>query len=79
MFPSRPKLASYALLVLIGCLIAAANLFTAPLSDLPGWVPKPHVTLGLDLRGGSHLVLAVDRPGWRATVSPPSPTARAPH
>ena len=63
MFPSRWKLASYALVVLIGCLIAASNLVTTPLSNLPGWVPKPHVTLGLDLRGGSHLVLAVDAAG----------------
>ena len=63
MFPSRLKLASYALVVLLGCLIAACNLFTTPLTNLPGWVPKPHVTLGLDLRGGSHLVLAVDAAG----------------
>src|SRR5262245_37612408 len=63
MFPSRLKLASYALVVLLGCLIAACNLVTTPLTNLPAWVPKPHVTLGLDLRGGSHLVLAVDAAG----------------
>src|SRR5262245_26422903 len=61
MFPSRLKLASYALVVLIGCLIAAPNLLTLQQRNaLPGWLPLPHVTLGLDLRGGSHLVLAVD-------------------
>ena len=61
MFPSRWKLASYALVVLIGCLVAAPNLFTRDqLSILPGWLPTPQVTLGLDLKGGSHLVLEVD-------------------
>src|SRR5262249_30711831 len=61
MFPSRLKLAGYALVVLIGCLIAAPNLFTAQqMSHWPNWMTKPHVTLGLDLKGGSHLVLAVD-------------------
>ncbi|HUL08218.1 MAG TPA: protein translocase subunit SecD [Candidatus Acidoferrum sp.] len=61
MFPSRLKLAGYALVVLIGCLIAAPNLFTAQqLGLLPTWLPKPQVALGLDLRGGSQLVLAVD-------------------
>ena len=61
MFPSRRKLASYALVVLVGCLVAAPNLFTRDqLSILPGWLPTPQVTLGLDLKGGSHLVLEVD-------------------
>src|SRR6185312_14202471 len=27
---------------------------------LPSWVPKKQVSLGLDLRGGSHLLLEVD-------------------
>src|ERR1700741_1108337 len=61
MFPSRWKLASYALVVLIGCLVAAPNLFTRDqLSLLPSWLPTPQVALGLDLKGGSHLVLEVD-------------------
>src|SRR5260370_3359134 len=30
------------------------------LAALPGWVPKKQVSLGLDLRGGSHLLLEVD-------------------
>ena len=61
MFPSRWKLASYALVVLVGCLVAAPNLFTRDqLSMLPSWLPTPRVTLGLDLKGGSHLVLEVD-------------------
>ncbi len=30
------------------------------LAALPSWVPKHQITLGLDLQGGSHLVLEVD-------------------
>lgn len=42
-------------------------LFTAPnfipkedLADAPGWLPSNQVNLGLDLQGGSHLLLQVD-------------------
>ena len=61
MFPSRWKLVSYSLIILIGCLIAAPNLLTRQqLAALPAWLPKKQVTLGLDLRGGSHLVVEID-------------------
>src|SRR5690606_37579909 len=30
---------------------------------LPGWLPQPGLVLGLDLQGGSHLLLEVDRSG----------------
>src|SRR5262245_3466049 len=61
MHPSRWKLATYTLVILLGCLIAAPNLFTKQqLAALPAWLPKQQVTLGLDLRGGSHLVLEID-------------------
>ncbi len=30
------------------------------LNSLPGWFPKHQITLGLDLQGGSHLLLEVD-------------------
>jgi SecD/SecF fusion protein len=61
MFPSRWKLATYASVILVGCAIAAPNLFTRQqLAALPGWLPKQQVTLGLDLKGGSHLVLEID-------------------
>lgn len=56
MFPSRWKLATYATLVAIGCLIALPNLL--PPTVLGG---LPRIALGLDLKGGSHLMLAVDR------------------
>jgi preprotein translocase subunit SecD len=32
----------------------------ATLDSLPGWFPKHQITLGLDLQGGSHLLLEVD-------------------
>ena len=61
MFPSRWKLCTYALIVLLGCAIAAPNLLTAgQLAALPDWLPRKQVTLGLDLRGGSHLVVEIN-------------------
>jgi protein-export membrane protein SecD len=32
-------------------------------TSLPGWVPKSTINLGLDLQGGSYLLLEVDLPG----------------
>ena len=52
---------TYALIILFGIVTALPNLFPQPvLAQVPGWLPKQQVTLGLDLRGGSHLVLEVD-------------------
>jgi SecD/SecF fusion protein len=42
----------------LGALLAAPN-FLAP-GSLPTWVPQPRINLGLDLQGGSHLLLEVD-------------------
>jgi SecD/SecF fusion protein len=51
----------YGIIILFGVVMAIPNMFTRDQLDaLPGWVPKKQVTLGLDLRGGSHLVLEVD-------------------
>jgi preprotein translocase subunit SecD len=45
----------------LGVVLSAPNLFSPQTLDaLPGWVPKKQVSLGLDLRGGSHLLLEVD-------------------
>ena len=68
---SRWLLATYAAVILFGMVTALPNLFPqSTLAQLPGWLPKQQVTLGLDLRGGSHLVLEVDaapsRSGCRA-------------
>jgi|HigsolmetaAR203D_1030402.scaffolds.fasta_scaffold00625_19 SecD/SecF fusion protein len=57
----RWKVATFAILILAGFLIAAPNLLSREQLDrLPDWLPKQQVTLGLDLRGGSHLLLEVD-------------------
>src|SRR5262245_9248129 len=61
MYPSRWKLVTYALVILLGCLVAAPNLFTShQLAGWPDWLPRKPVTLGLDLRGGSHIVVEID-------------------
>ena len=61
MRPSRPLVWSYAAVILIGVLLALPNILSPELrAKLPGWLPDRAVTLGLDLRGGSHLVLEVD-------------------
>ncbi len=57
----RWKLVSYALILLLGIASAMPNLLTSEqLARLPAWVSDSRVTLGLDLRGGSHLALEVD-------------------
>ena len=43
---------------LVGMLLAAPNFL--PHRALPAWIPQPKVNLGLDLQGGSHLLLEVD-------------------
>ncbi|WP_105382406.1 protein translocase subunit SecD [Neorhizobium alkalisoli] len=54
--------ASYALIIIIGVLVALPNVIPqSTLDRLPSWLPHNRVSLGLDLRGGSHLVLEVDR------------------
>lgn len=64
---SRWVLVTYTLIILFGLFAALPNVFTpAQLDRLPGWFPKQQVTLGLDLRGGSHLVLEVDADALKA-------------
>ncbi len=61
---SRLRLAVYAIAIIFGILAALPNLLPGGmLAVLPGIFPKSQVTLGLDLRGGSHLVLEVDGSG----------------
>lgn len=58
---SRWVLATYLAVVFAGLLAVLPNFLTpTQLGALPGWFPKQQITLGLDLRGGSHLVLEVD-------------------
>jgi preprotein translocase subunit SecD len=45
----------------LGILFALPNLFTdAQLGELPEWITPRKMSLGLDLRGGSHLLIEVD-------------------
>src|SRR6201997_2419919 len=45
----------------LGVLLSLPNLFSpAFLAQLPSWLPHKQVALGLDLRGGSYLLLEVD-------------------
>ncbi len=45
----------------LGVLLSLPNLFSpATLDRLPRWIPHRQVSLGLDLRGGSYLLLEVD-------------------
>ncbi|BCH25224.1 protein translocase subunit SecDF [Mesorhizobium sp. L-8-10] len=59
---SRWKTISIWLIVLLGVIFALPNaLPQSTLDTMPDWMPKRPMTLGLDLRGGSHILLAVDR------------------
>lgn len=45
----------------VGFITAMPNLFTREqLSHFPSWMPAKQMSLGLDLRGGAHLLLEVD-------------------
>jgi SecD/SecF fusion protein len=58
---SRWVLGLYAVIIFFGLLAALPNLFTKEqLANFPAFLPKHGVSLGLDLSGGSHLVLEVD-------------------
>ena len=52
------------LVTVVGLLFAAPNFLPKDFVDgLPDWLPKQTMVLGLDLQGGSHLLLEVDREG----------------
>ena len=59
---SRWKTISIWAIVLIGVLFALPNALPQSwLSAMPNWMPKRQMTLGLDLQGGSHILLQIDR------------------
>ncbi len=63
---SRWKVVLVALSLVFGMLFAYPNLLTASQREaLPGWLPKSGLNLGLDLQGGSYLLLEVDVPAMR--------------
>jgi SecD/SecF fusion protein len=55
---SRFKTALILGVCLLGTLLSIPNLLQP--GTLPAWVPQPRVNLGLDLQGGSYLLLEVD-------------------
>jgi preprotein translocase subunit SecD len=55
------KIVVIVLVCAFGVVFSLPNLFSAEtLEKLPGFLPRQQVNLGLDLRGGSHLLLEVD-------------------
>lgn len=59
---SRWKTVAIWAVVLLGVIFTIPNLLSQQtLDSLPNWMPKRPMTLGLDLQGGSHILLAVDQ------------------
>jgi SecD/SecF fusion protein len=59
---SRWKTFAIWAVVLLGVLFTIPNMLPqSTLDALPSWAPKRPMTLGLDLQGGSHILLAVDQ------------------
>ncbi|WP_137158111.1 protein translocase subunit SecDF [Rhizobium sp. FKL33] len=59
---SRWKAIAIWLVTLVSILIAAPNFIPKDvLAGMPSWFPKTTMTLGLDLQGGSHIMLQLDR------------------
>ena len=59
---ARWKIALIALTVLAAVVVAIPNLLPAgTVASLPSWLPHKQLVLGLDLRGGAHLLLQVER------------------
>jgi SecD/SecF fusion protein len=57
----RWLLALYSVVIMFGLLTALPNILPqSTLDKMPSWLPHSRVSLGLDLRGGSYLVLEVD-------------------
>jgi preprotein translocase subunit SecD len=55
------KIVAIMLVCIVGLLFAAPNFVDEEFAEtLPDWVPHKQVSLGLDLQGGSHLLLEVD-------------------
>ncbi|MCH8347112.1 MAG: protein translocase subunit SecD [Proteobacteria bacterium] len=58
---SRTKIFVILAVVLFGFMAALPNVLTPQAIDnLPDWMPKDQITLGLDLQGGTYMLLEVD-------------------
>src|SRR6185436_12984833 len=59
---SRWKVVAIWITVALSLLFSVPNLIpTHVLDTWPDWIPKKQMPLGLDLQGGSHILLEVDR------------------
>ncbi|MGI9380254.1 MAG: protein translocase subunit SecD [Methyloligellaceae bacterium] len=59
---SRWKIITIIAISVIGLIYAAPNLFSEKsLENVPNWLPHKQVHLGLDLQGGSHLLLEMNK------------------
>jgi SecD/SecF fusion protein len=62
LYISRWKTLFIWLTVALGVLVALPNAFTdEELEAFPSWLPTHKITLGLDLQGGSHIMLKLER------------------
>lgn len=58
---TRWKVTAICAVAALGLMIASLNLFDdSTLEKFPSWAPSEKINLGLDLQGGSHLLLEVD-------------------
>ncbi|MBZ0215158.1 MAG: hypothetical protein K8F25_01270, partial [Fimbriimonadaceae bacterium] len=58
---SKIKIALILAVCVVGIFFSLPNFFnTSALDGLPDWLPHKQVVLGLDLQGGSHMLLEVD-------------------
>lgn len=59
---SKGKMISILLAVFIGFMLALPNAFDKTTTDTwPNWMPKSQINLGLDLQGGVHLQVQVQK------------------
>src|SRR5215469_2809269 len=64
---SRWKVILVVLAVLFGVVFTLPNVLPQKtLDSLPGWVPKQKLNLGLDLQGGSSILMEVDTKALKA-------------
>jgi len=67
MYFARWKVILILAVLVLGCIFALPNLLPARIDDrIPGFLPHLRISLGLDLQGGSHLLLQA------STASAPS-------
>ena len=66
---SPAKLIAISLACVLALIYAVPNFFDkATVASWPSWVPKKQFQLGLDLRGGAHLLLTMDTKELRTSM-----------